>query len=1117
MGLLFLSIDAIRKQLFYEFLAYEELVLSPGKQSELEPSTLLSSLSNENVITRFAMAERQLREHLGKVEKSEDENRQFEKLFKALMDYKTASAKPNNPFFSFVRKVDDQLPHPCAWMVFAPGLIDNVSEEELSFKTEESFIQYIMRPSSAFRFSVHCPIEQTGLYIAVKTANAEMVNAFLCKAFLNYQLTINELKKLLSLTSDPKTRLALLHNSPQLLNWLSADSELKSNVVMCFEELEGLWVEWSANAKSRLDFIQGTSSQLWLNLLKDNLIKQKVENLFGDDFVRLQERLMLDESMQNRDALPGVLRYLDKEQQFDYLINSVEVDTLYALPRSTSDKHWIQLLSSLGYPINTNGGLVTTRYQLPETVSRVHDELIKTLIDLPVDAEKIIKALKAVETFVQSPSTKKDYLPIIKQIDADALQKEYEASSLFMNFMYWLLRLIKLMDKSPLTPHLDRLIQVVCTNSSEILTGDLFTILPPVDNLREYNPAITALFNKKIENFWKNIPEAAQKIIIRDPTRWNGLLKFLSSPIDYRVGFIKSLDSESLHYLNSVAGMRQLLLKTPFFDVEDEDEDRNHMSILLAKMKENNEELLEDVPSLLALLLDDNKIVSERIAPFLRRKKDVFILDNIMAKMEKPLKEAHFERFLLGYDINAVEFSALLKAMHTSNPPLAGECWKLVPEKIWETWYKKVHHAKEWAKILVHLDMEHRIDFFDKLTSGNKLTAREFCALSPSDVLWEKIPDSQWKEWITDEGLPPTTKTLISFMPLSIKPLFFQEMLRMSKDDPKALKELMVTPDRTIDAFYPDRVKAIAEEKPTTEKTVIAKLKMLKKEQHDKFTEALQTLKDELHELDRNLTDLFSVPVSEYTGNITWFVSFFKSNEYTKKLDPVGKNVAKIQAAQQVISTHPLLAEVMNPVIGTGDIFVQLNNELVNIGGHLRAFHGIEQDNLPSDLQAHLKQIAIVFKVIEDMGVVSLAFDRDVARAQRDVTPAGRAGSLSQVKVLIDDLNNQFDVYYSTHMTRFFSSKDLGQPTQQSLARQLDHLFDCIKALESMAEQPGEQPAIRSELDELRASLIKLKTKHQSFPSALRTSLKLDEKRTKSGTLDQYLSELEVKLDRMVL
>ena len=954
---MFLSKAAITKQLFYEFLNFKTLALAPGKPVELRPGTLLGSSLKEDLGLSIEFAEQKLRAHLDGEEATQGEREQFKILFSSLIAYKRSSNAGNNPF-SIYAETDASIAHPCAWSVFAPLLIE-ANGSTLSYETKPGFIDYLCSPKVGFHFDKNVPVEQTGLYIAVQTKNYQMVEAFLCPEFYGYHLTKEDLKKLLSLTKDAKTRTVLFRHSKELLTWISADRELQVNCVLSFEELTALWSDLSS--EQRKEFIKNTNSRLWLRLLDKDLGKQKIEKLLGADFSLLNAKLIQDSSIKNKESLPKTLDYLSRNQQFSYLLNGTALKKLFPLPRGPE---WTKLLSALGYQLNEERKLTITRYVLPEVLAKIHNQLISILISLPIEAQVIIDALEKIETYIHQPKTKVEYQEFLNRIAKDVVQKEYEQGFFIINWINKLFRYLKIKHESPLHPYLDRLAQAIKEEPVTVIPGELMSILPVVKDYQVYREALSAYFEYKIDAFWLNLPAKEREKIVQEPIQFEALVRFLSAPIDHRSEFFKGLDKDSLSYFNTPQGLKQLVLDTPSCNAA------RDLPLLITAMKAKEILFLEDVPNIIELLLNSNEEVFTAIYPFFpfqsNNNDSLLFQESVLEALPKPLQKEHFNRFLQAYCANANDFSALLIIINNSNPLLVSQCWDNVPDSMWGQWYGALEHAVNWSQILKHLELSDRLEFFEKLTSGGKLTADEFCEflLEKNEAafitLWSKVPEPQWSTWLKDNtDLPSTTLSLLNTMPYPLRVQFFKAMLKMT---PAEISSLCVTPDKTIEQFYPQDV-ATKMVSATTVSDAKAKLHKLKENKHHEFDDGLQELIKAVDELNGQLKEIQKTNIKAHNDWSSYATSFFKTDPYYGLVSSISASKAVLNKLCEKNASHPLLAVVKSQMAARAG-FTKLDRALHESREHLKFLHTIAAE-MPANLYKEFVSLELIFNKIE--------------------------------------------------------------------------------------------------------------------------------------------------------
>ena len=958
--MMFLSKDAISKQLFYEFLNFRLLNLAPGKPVELKPGTLLGSSLKEDLGISIEFAERQLRAQLINENLSPAVREQFSNLFTSLIAYKKSSYTSNNPFVHYA-EADETVPFPSAWPVFAPLLI-NANGSSVSFDSKTSFITYLQAPKIGFQFKKDCPIEKTGLHLAVSTNNHEMVNAFLCPELYAYHLTKEDLKKLLSLTNDAKTRMALFHHCPQLISWLSSDKDLQVNCIHSFAELVELWA--ILNEEQRKEFIKSTHAQLWLKLLDPDLGRAKIEKLLAGNFSLLNVKLLQDISIKNNESLPQTLQFLTRKQHFNYLINANELNTLYPLPRKKDEL--LPLLSALGYQRSVDGKLTITRYILRGAVARVHHQLISVLISLPVKTQVIIEALEKVEQYIFHPQTQKEYKDFLSNIALEVVNKEYETGFFIITWINKLLRYLNIKSQSPLHPYLDKLTEMVQSEAVALIPGELMDILPAKADYSVYLSSLAAYFDANIELFWTNLPDQDQAKIIQDPIRFEGILTFLSTPADYRTNFYKALDSNSLNYFNTPQGLKQLIIDTPSFNAELD------LPLLIEAMKTKGINFLDNVSSIVALLLDGNEKAFKQILPFFPVKTQttdgLLFQESILEELPKPLQKAHFKRFLKAYCADANHFSALMLIIYNSNPLLVSQCWENVSYSIWVEWYGTLEHALDWSQILKHLELSDRLDFFEKLTSEGKLTADEFCdfLLEKNEALfltlWSKIPAGQWATWLKDNpNLPATSLSLLNTMPYPLRVHFFKAMLKMS---PLDLASVCVAPNITVEQFYLHEVtQKIAT--ATTVSDARAKLSKLKETKRLDFDNGVVQLGKALEILNGYLKDISLVNIRSHKDWSPYLVSFFKTDPYYVLVNALRISKLSIDKLLTKILIHPLLA--FDKLNQNSEIFIHLNQAVHEFDEHLAHLEEIAPE-MPPNLMTEftsLKSLSMRMKEIK--------------------------------------------------------------------------------------------------------------------------------------------------------
>lgn len=1093
---MFLTSDAIHKQLFHELIHYKELALSPGKPAELMPGTMLGSSIKEDGALGIEWAEQQLRAHLRNIG-NQDENCQFNELLTELIAYKQATDKQGNSFSSFATQAEIDPPYPCAWMVFVPLLL-RPWEEGMSYDSKEKFLNYLKNPKVAFLFKASdCPIERTGLYIAVQTMNYEMVQAFLCPEFFQYQLTSDDLKKLLSLTDDPKTRLVLLQHTDKLFDWIRADEELQSKVIKSIDELEVLWSNWTET--QRLDFINITSSSLWLNLLNNQLSRKNIERILGSNFINLQAKLAKDQSVQHAEQLNRVVHYLNRDVQFDYLLNIKNIDALY--PQQSRGESFEALLASLGYRTVQTSRIITTRYLLPLDVARVHDQLIQALISLPIELSTLLDALKKIEIFSHDKRAVDDYNAAIGPIIQHLAQVEYDTRSFIVRWFYKLLRFLNIKKQSPLHPFVDDLKRIIEIDSSpKIVSGDMMsTILPSVDDSRVYNPALTALINNDVYKFWDKLPVESRKQIVHDPIRLEELLKFLSKPNDRRSDLIQALDKDSLDYLNSAQGIRQLVLETPSFDAS------LHTQMLIDWMAQNRITFCSDAQTVVEVLLDNTEGVFNQIAPHLPLRHDVAWQVQVLEAMPQPLDKIHFNEFIQGTQLNAQRFKMLIQVLNTTNPARVSECWDAVSDDLWHCWYGPLKHAAEWQGNLDRLDIEDRIDFFDKLSSPGGLTAQDYCdlLLSKGDkiyFLWECLGDEQWATWLQENDLPSTSKNFLNRMPFPLRLHFFKAMLSMSAAD---RMDFCTVQDQTLDISYPKEVDEIISQ-ATKVTTLRSRLGALKKDKVVLFNNHLKIIADDLCRLKKDLLTLSTLSKSdlkEKTGVIYRFSTFFEKDPQIQVLKETTKD---IKNELNAIDLSPFWAGVQN-IPTAAALMTSIRTILTEIGQVMVKFNNFKEKNIPTTLESNLQRIAAIFETMEER----CDFDRSVG-----VDAQSKVALLQQVNEIIGDLIQQLDAFHLTRTTRFFQNTHVVPRTQLALAQKLYQLNDCIQAL-PQATGERDDGATGSLLDARNTLLPGLISKYTACSKTLSMPFQFDKQKTEATTLLEFMDTLVKKLQSL--
>ncbi len=891
---MFLSKEAIAKQLVHEFLNFNILALAPGTSVDLDYGTLLSSSLKEDIGLAIESAEARLRSYLITDALPPPEQQQFTELFDLLIDYKKAAHKKNNPFAAQAQ-IRIEQPHPSAWPIFAPLLIESTTGQ-VAYASQNDLVEHLQSTHTAFSFNKNCRLEETGLYLAVQTNNHEMVAAFLCPQFYGYQLNSTDFKKLLSLTQDEKTRIALFQHSNSLIEWIIADADLQKECVLNSSELASLWSFLSI--KQRKQFINQTAPALWLNLLDTDLSKQKINQLLDADFELLHNKLLNNTSMKSPEHLIKSLVFISPQKQFNYLIKQSKNNALI----QTQTPNWYLLLGALGYHLNKKGVFTCTRYFLPEPSRTVHHQFVKALIQLPLDAEIIIQALEQIQLFIEHPERKNEYQQFLKQITRHALEKEAETNFFIINWLNKLLRYLNIKPQSPLHPYIDNLATCISNNQSgSSISNEQPQWLPSAKDMKQYNEALSALSDANIALFWSKISAQNKKEIIEEPLRLNALLRLLAQYKVTPLAFFELLDKDSLLFFNTTKGLRQLVLNTPSFDKE-------HDMPRFAALLQRQGITLTHIPDIVCLLLDEEEVFQSLLPLFPYKSKnydDLLAQEHILKALPKELEKEHVERFLAVYCPDAHHFSELMLSINNSNSSLVHQLWRVISASRWEQWYGGLEHANEWAQTLPHLELGDRLEFFEKLTSDGKLTAEEFCDfllqknLAVFDTLWNKIPPAQWATWLSDNRkLPQTTLSLLNTCPFPLRITLFQAMLSMSSND---LAALCIDSNITLEQHYHSQVVQIMRTASTVSEAK-AKLHKLKQDQHLELNNKI----DELISAMQKLTALV-IKLKEINPESTnTLFGFFSTNPFAKPLTHINNIITEINQSALALSTNPL-------------------------------------------------------------------------------------------------------------------------------------------------------------------------------------------------------------------
>lgn len=962
---MFLSKEAISKQLFYEFLQFKTLGLPPGKSVELAPGTLLGNALKEDLGLSIEFAERQLSTQLKIKNVAPAEQEEFNRLFSFLIAYKKSTYIASNPFAGYAQ-MEAGVAHPCAWLVFAPLLIQS-NKENLAYETKEDFINYLKNPKVGFHFDKNCTVNKTGLYIAVQSNNHQMVNAFLCPEFYNYHLTKEDLKILLSLTKDPQTRVALFRScSEELISWINEDKELQINCIISFDELVELWS--FLNTEQRSEFIKNTNAQLWLRLLDKDLGRHKIIKLLDAEYPQLNLKLLKDVSIKKAEFIPQTLNYLIREQQFNYLLNATELDKLFPIPHNAQ---WHQLLSALGYQINEGGSVTVTRYVLRGPVAKTHNQLINVLISLPVRSSVIIEALQKIENYVHEPTTKEEYRNFLNRIAKDVVRKEYETGFFLINWFNQLLRYLHLKNESPLHPYIDKLANIIKEEAVDYIPGELMDILPIKTNYSVYKESLSAYFDANMAQFWLNLSEEDREKIIHTPILFERLLHFLSAPIDHRSEFLKSLDKKSLEYFNTHQGLKQLISDTPSFT------SNSDLPLLIEAMQLHDLIFLEDSERVVKILVEPDDKIFKQVSPFFPSKADtldcLLFQESVLEELPRPLEKEQFNRFLQAYCDDAHHFSALLLKINNSNPLLVSQCWDNVSPEMWIQWYGELEHAQLWSQVLKHLEISDRLEFFEKLTSEGKLTADELCdfLLSKNEAvfntLWNKVPMPQWSTWLIDNpNLPETSLSFLNTMAYPLRVQFFKSMLKMSPDE---LASICVVPNKTIEQFFPQEV----QEKVSSANTVSdakAKLNKLKEIKFQEFDDHFVSLAKSIDSLNKHLTELRTIDIKSHNHWGVWGASFFTTDSYYGLINSIKISRSLTDKLTKNISSHSLLA-MKKEQIETKPKFQKLGEMVQELNQHIIHL-ALQKEEMPNNILTEFTGLQSTINAISEGISISL-------------------------------------------------------------------------------------------------------------------------------------------------
>jgi hypothetical protein len=287
---------------------------------------------------------------------------------------------------------------------------------------------------------------------------------------------------------------------------------------------------------------------------------------------------------------------------------------------------------------------------------------------------------------------------------------------------------------------------------------------------------------------------------------------------------------------------------------------------------------------------------------------------------------------------------------------------------MWTQWYGGLEHAAHWSETLKHLELNDRLDFFEKLISGGTLTADEFCdfLLEKNEAvfltLWNRVPEQQWATWFKDNpNLPATTVSLLNTMAYPLRVQFFKAMLKMTATE---IASLCIVPNKTVEQFYPQDV-ASKVSSATTVSDAKAKLNKLKENKEQEFNDSVQQLIKGIEELNKHLNDMSKTNIKAHTGYQTYALSFFKTDPYYVVLRSIATSKSSINKLCEKISALPLLAmlkEQSEPIKG----FAKLATAMEEFKKQLESLKA-QATEMPSDLDREFKALELVLKKLEEI------------------------------------------------------------------------------------------------------------------------------------------------------
>lgn len=720
-----LTKESIKKQLIQEFLHWSDLHIFPGRNTSIAPGTLLYSETRDDIGGAIDKRCRLLRQSLADSIQDEDEQKVFLELVDALYQYKTGTAVKGNVFYDKPLS-NDETAFPCTWSVFAPLFFmpNELGKLPLfrDFTDDQDLKQYLKKPRVSFQFRQDYQLENTGLYLAVKSNNAEMTAAFLLPEFFDMQLQRETFKKLLSLTKDTETRLVLLrHVRGSLLNWLSVDDDLKNEVVISLDELGALWGEFSDSEKK--DFLSHTSFALWTNLLADesdiNDNTRTVKTLLGDTYFKfVWDKFDGNFSkITSASVFKSLIAAINPAKQWAVIEQNIkELDRLYGDPVRYNNE-WYALLSKLGYRKDGVGELCTTRYFLPKPFALVQNDLINELMKLPLPPSVLLNVLHQIELFATDVTQQENYNQTLKNAARMAVDNIDKSSFFIVRWFNQLMRWLGLKPDSPIHPYMEKLQQVVLAKhySRNELQTSLHKILPITSDPYAYDEVLETLLNDGISGFWNKLSLTSRQSMVQNAQSFNALMAILDA--NQQQEFFNALDTDSLEYFKNAKGLVQLLEMTPACP--------NAFELFFEKIASTQQAFLGDAHVFAELLQTVNIRLKADLIKQLKQLLPGKVNRNLFTSMIESTTStpAVILDLCEVYALELQDVLALVKDL--DDPEMKEKFWSaLTPH--WKKLLKSYTHATTWMSYFSAMDMDSRTLFLEGILSWDRKQEEAF-------------------------------------------------------------------------------------------------------------------------------------------------------------------------------------------------------------------------------------------------------------------------------------------------------------------------------------------------------------------------------------------------------